>query len=147
MTEQEKIKVAQKELNSHYDLYIKTKNLKEMLEILRNQMLGLKVFFNGEKVQGGRKSTDTLETCIDKCTKIEEKIQMNIWNMAQRQNDIVEKINRLDGISAQILFKIYIGRKQFERIAQECNYSCVQVKRKHKAALIKYYTLIKDDTP
>ena len=66
MSEQEKIQSAKQELNQYYDLLRKGQNLKNNLEELRSRMQAIKVFAGGERVSGGQKQTDRLETYIDK---------------------------------------------------------------------------------
>lgn len=138
MTDREKIQAAKAELNSYYDLFRKTQNLRNNLAELRSRMESIRVFQGSERVQGGHNNTDTLEYYIDKCTALEGKIAGNIWAMSDRQNEIESKINTLQGVCAVVLHKRYIERKRFEEIAVECNYAWRQIMRLHKRALLQF---------
>lgn len=138
MNEQEKIQRAKQELNQYYDLLKKGQNLKHNLDELRTRMESIKVFAGGERVSSSQKQTDKLETYIDKCSELEQRIAATIWEMSEKQNEIEQKINRLSGVFVNILHKRYIERKSFEKIAVECNYSYRNIKYLHKKALLKF---------
>lgn len=133
-----KIDAAKKELNSYYDLVRKTRNLKNNLDELRGRMESIRVFQGGERVSASKKNTDTLEYYIDKCAALEAKIAANIWEMSAKQDEMTSKINSLAAPLAEILYKRYIERKRFEKIAVECNYSWRHTMRLNHEALLAY---------
>ena len=133
-----KIDAAKKELNSYYDLVRKTRNLKNNLDELRGRMESIRVFQGGERVSASKKNTDTLEYYIDKCAALEAKIAANIWEMSAKQDELTSKINSLAAPLAEILYKRYIERKRFEKIAVECNYSWRHTMRLNHEALLAY---------
>lgn len=133
-----KIDAAKKELNGYYDLVRKTRNLKNNLDELRGRMESIKVFQGGERVSASKKNTDTLEYYIDKCAALEAKIAANIWEMSAKQDELTSKINSLAAPLAEILYKRYIERKRFEKIAVECNYSWRHTMRLNHEALLAY---------
>lgn len=133
-----KIDAAKKELNGYYDLVRKTRNLKNNLDELRGRMESIKVFQGGERVSASKKNTDTLEYYIDKCAALEAKIAANIWEMSAKQDELTMKINSLAAPLAEILYKRYIERKRFEKIAVECNYSWRHTMRLNHEALLSY---------
>lgn len=133
-----KIDAAKKELNGYYDLVRKTRNLKNNLDELRGRMESIKVFQGGERVSASKKNTDTLEYYIDKCAALEAKIAANIWEMSAKQDEMTSKINSLAEPLAEILYKRYIERKRFEKIAVECNYSWRHTMRLNHEALLAY---------
>ena len=133
-----KIDAAKKELNGYYDLVRKTRNLKNNLDELRGRMESIKVFQGGERVSASKKNTDTLEYYIDKCAALEAKIAANIWEMSAKQDEMTSKINSLAAPLAEILYKRYIERKRFEKIAVECNYSWRHTMRLNHEALLAY---------
>lgn len=133
-----KIDAAKKELNGYYDLVRKTRNLKNNLDELRGRMESIKVFQGGERVSASKKNTDMLEYYIDKCAALEAKIAANIWEMSAKQDEMTSKINSLAVPLAEILYKRYIERKRFEKIAVECNYSWRHTMRLNHEALLAY---------
>lgn len=133
-----KIDAAKKELNGYYDLVRKTRNLKNNLDELRGRMESIRVFQGGERVSASKKNTDTLEYYIDKCAALEAKIAANIWEMSAKQDELTSKINSLAAPLAEILYKRYIERKRFEKIAVECNYSWRHTMRLNHEALLAY---------
>ena len=134
----EKIKLAKAELNSYYDLYCKTRNLKQDLAELRERMSSVRITKYDDEPRGTAPN-DSIEELFDKLHEIESKIEQNIWAMSDRQLQLVEKIHKLNGVYADILHKRYIERKKFEQIAVEVNYTWRQTQRNHKKALILYF--------
>lgn len=56
----------------------------------------------------------------------------------EKQNLIVENINKIEYPYRNILFKVYIQGKSLVKVASEMNYSYVQICRKHGIALNKF---------
>lgn len=146
MTErQQKIETAKKELNSYHDLFCKTRNLKQDLAELRERMSSVRITKYDDEPRGTAPN-DSIEELFDKMHEIECKIAQNIWAMSDRQLELVDKINNLQGVYADILHKRYIERKRFERIATELSYDFFYTMKMEKKALLEYFEKnIKDD--
>lgn len=134
----EKIKLAKAELNSYYDLFVKTSNLKTDLAELRERMNSCRITKYDDEVRGTAPN-DSVEELFDKLHEIECKIAKNIWEMSDKQLELVGKIHKLSAESASILHKRYIERKKFELISVETFYYYRHVRRLHNKALIEYF--------
>ncbi|MBR2029459.1 MAG: hypothetical protein IJ999_00960 [Clostridia bacterium] len=139
MTErQQKIETAKKELNSYHDLFCKTRNLKQDLAELRERMSSVRITKYDDEPRGTAPN-DSIEELFDKLHEIECKIAQNIWAMSDRQLQLVDKINKLTGVYADILHKRYIERKRFELITVELCYDYDYVRKLHSDALVAYF--------
>lgn len=63
----------------------------------------------------------------------------------EKQEKILEKVNKIEFPYRIILYKVYIQGKSLVTTASEMNYSYVQMCRKHGTALNKFDELEKDD--
>ena len=125
------IQEARAELKQIGVLYNRIAERKQRLVELRNSMGSIRLIQYGNQPIAGATPQDNyrLETTIDRCTKLETQIANDITTMAETQQKLIEKIEKLPDPYATVMSKRYIHLQRFEKIADDINYSYRTVKR------------------
>lgn len=139
MTQQQ----ARVELKQIRTLYNRISERKQRLAELRSSMETIRIANYGICPARGATKGDEyrLEGAIDRATKLETKIANDIVAMAQAQQTLVDKIERLPEPYATVLTKRYIHLQRFEKIAVDMNYSYRSIKVFCSNGLKKYAEL------
>lgn len=121
MTQQQ----ARSELKQIRTYYNRIAERKLRLAELRSSMSNIKIAKYGICPARGATEDDQfrLEAAIDRATQLETKISNDILAMAEAQQRLVEKIERLPEPYATVLTKRYIHLDRLEQIAVDMNYS------------------------
>lgn len=121
MTQQQ----ARTELKQIRTYYNRIAERKQRLVELRSSMGNIKIAKYGIfPVRGATKGDEyRLETAIDRATQLETKISNDLIAMAEAQQRLIEKIERLPEPYATVLTNRYIHLLRLEKIAVEMNYS------------------------
>ena len=88
-----------------------------------------------------KSSRDVNDTEAEKLTELMDQfnqLMQIIIKEKEKQNEIVERINRIEFPYRNILFKVYIQGKSLVTVASEMNYSYRDLCRKHGIALNKF---------
>ena len=139
MTTQE----ARTELKQISVLYNRISERKQRLAELRASMgsIRLSSYDNQPTAGATQRENYRLENAIDRCTKLETQIADDIATMAETQQALIEKIEKLPEPYATVLAKKYIHFQSFEKIAYDISYSYRQVKRIHHSGVEKFAVL------
>lgn len=139
MTQQQ----ARNELKQIRTYYNRIAERKQRLAELRSSMSNIRIANYGICPARGATNGDNyrLESAIDRAGKLEAKIANDILAMAETQQILVDKIERLSEPYSDVLARVYIHLQRFEKVSVEMNYSYRQVKRLHATALQKYCEL------
>lgn len=131
---------ARIELKQIRTYYNRIAERKKRLAELRSSMTTIRISKYGNAPAVGAIANDRyrLENAIDRATKLEEQISVDIVAMAEAQQQLVEKIERLPEPYATVLTKRYIHLERFEKIAVDMNYSFRSVKGFCSVGLKKY---------
>lgn len=131
---------ARIELKQIRTYYNRIAERKKRLAELRSSMTTIRISKYGNAPAVGATANDRyrLENAIDRATKLEEQISVDIVAMAEAQQQLVEKIERLPEPYATVLTKRYIHLERFEKIAVDMNYSFRSVKGFCSVGLKKY---------
>ncbi|MCM1395551.1 MAG: hypothetical protein NC132_05515 [Corallococcus sp.] len=82
-----------------------------------------------------------LESAIDRAAKLETQLTDDVIAMAEAQQKIVKKIERLPEPYASVLIKRYVHLQRFEKIASDMNYTREWVRHLDSAGVRKYTEL------
>lgn len=139
MTQQQ----ARTELKQIRTYYNRISERKQRLAELRSSMSSIKIAKYGICPAQGATQTEQyrLEAAIDRATKLEMQIANDIVAMAEAQQLLVDKIERLPEPYSTVLAKRYIYLQRFEKIAVDMNYSFRSVKAFCSIGLKKYAEL------
>lgn len=134
---------ARAELKQIRFLYNRIYDRKQRLSELRATMGKIRISSYGSVPVHGATSADRykLEEAIDRATKLETCISDDLLAMAEAQQNIVKKIERLPQPYAEVLTRRYIRLQRFEQIAVDMNYSYRTIKRYCVTGLQKYADL------
>lgn len=138
MTQQQ----ARAELKQIRTYYNRISERKQRLAELRSSMSNIRIANYGICPARGATKNDEcrLEAAIDRATKLENKIANDIVAMAEAQQHLVEKIERLLEPYSTVLAKRYIHLERFEKIATDMNYSFYYLTKRLFAVAIKKYS-------
>lgn len=139
MTHQE----ARCELKQIRTYYNRIAERKQRLAELRDSMSSIRISKYGNQPARGATQQDQyrLENAIDRATKLELQISNDIVAMAEAQQALINKIERLPEPHATVLAKRYIHLERFEKIAVDLNYSFRSVKVFCSTGIKKYAEL------
>ena len=139
MTQQQ----ARTELKQIRTYYNRISERKQRLADLRSSMGNIKIANYGIcPARGATKGNEyRLEAAIDRATKLETHIAHDILAMAEAQQQLVEKIERLPEPYATVLTKRYIHLERFEKIAVDMNYSYERIRHINSDGIKKYADL------
>ena len=134
------IQGARAELKQIGVLYNRIAERKQRLAELRASMSSIRICKYGLQSSTGATAHDKyrLESAIDRATKIETQIASDIVVMAEAQQRLVEKIERLPEPYASVLTKRYIHLQRFEQIAVDMNYTYEWVRHLNSDGIKKY---------
>ena len=134
---------ARAELKQIGVLYNRISERKQRLAALRLSMGDIRISKYGDQPAAGATAQDNyrLETAIDRCTKLEIKIANDIAAMAETQQKLIEKIERLPEPYATVLSKRYIHLQRFEKIAVDMNYTYEWVRHLNSSGIKKFAEL------
>lgn len=137
MTQQE----ARNELKQIRTYYNRIAERKKRLAELRSSMSTIRISKYGNCPAKGATKRDNyrLETAIDRATKLETQISNDLVAMAEEQQLLVDKIERLPEPYSTVLAKRYIHLERFEKIAVDLNYSYYYLTKRLFAVAIKKY--------
>ena len=137
------IQEARSELKQIRTYYNRIAERKQRLADLRTSMSSIRISKYGNQPSGGATVQDNykLESAIDRATKLETQIANDILAMAEAQQRLIEKIERLPEPYATVLSKRYIHLERFEKIAVDMNYSFRSVKVFCSCGIKKYSEL------
>ena len=137
------VQEARAELKQIGVLYDRIAERKQRLAELRSSMGSIRLTKYGclPVVGATPLDNDRLETAIDRCTKLETQIADDIATMAETQQKLIEKIEKLPEPYATVLTKRYIHLQRFERIAVDMNYSYPRVRHINSDGIRKYANL------
>ena len=137
------IQEARAELKQIGVLYNRIVERKQRLAELRLSMKDIRISKYGNKPAAGATPQDNyrLETTIDRCTKLEAQIAGDIITMAETQQKLIEKIERLPDPYATVLSKKYIHLQRFEKIAVDMNYTYEWVRHLNSTGIKKFAEL------
>lgn len=137
MTQQE----ARTELKQIRTYFNRISERKQRLAELRSAMSTIRISKYGNQPTAGATPRDQykLESAIDRATKLETQITNDIVAMAEAQQCLVEKIERLPEPYATVLTKRYIHLLRFEKIAVDMNYGYFYLVNKLFPSAIKKY--------
>lgn len=121
MTHQE----ARNELKQIRTYYNRIAERKQRLAELRSSMSSIRISKYGNQPARGASDKDQyrLENAIDRATKLELQISNDIVAMAEAQQALIHKIERLPDPYSTLLTKRYIHLQRVEQIAVDTNYS------------------------
>lgn len=139
MTQQE-ARIELKQIRSYYNRIL---DRKQRLAELRSQMSRIRISKYGNSPSAGVSPADKcrLEAAIDRATKLEDQIASDILSMAEAQQSLIEKIERLPEPYATVLTKRYIHLLRFEKIAVDMNYSYERIRHINSDGVKKYADL------
>ena len=137
MTQQE-AKIELKQIRTYYN---RIAERKQRLAELRSSLSTIKITNYGTCPARGTTQDDQcrLESAIDRATKLETKIANDIIAMAETQQTLVQKIERLPDPYATVLTRRYIHLERLEKIASDLNYSFYYLTKRLFAIAIKKY--------
>lgn len=137
------IQEARAELKQIGVLYNRIAERKQRLAELRASMGSIRLVQYGNQPTAGATPQDNyqLETAIDRCTKLETQIADDIATMAETQQKLIEKIERLPEPYATVLSKRYIHLQRFEKIAADMNYTYEWMRHLNSAGIKKFAEL------
>lgn len=138
MTQQE----ARTELKQIRTFYNRIAERKQRLAELRASMSNIRIGKYGNQPVRGATERDQyrLESVIDRCARLEAQISDDIVAMAETQQSLIAKIERLPEPYVTVLTKRYIHLERFERIATEMNYSFYYLTKRMFPVAIKKYS-------
>lgn len=87
---------------------------------------------------GSRKVEDSM---AEKLVKLMDKLNQlldYIYNMQEKQNEIMEQLMQVEQPYLNILYKVYIQGKSLVKTADELSYSYEHMKHMHGIALLKF---------
>lgn len=139
MTQQE----ARTELKQIRTYYNRIAERKQRLAELRSSMSTIRISKYGNSPASGATNKDKyrLENAIDRCTKLENQISDDLISMAETQQRLIEKIERLPDPYATVLSKRYIHLERFEKIAVDLKYSYERIRHINSDGIKKYAEL------
>ena len=96
---------------------------------------------NSERVQTSA-DKDRLGNTIAKIVDLEKETDRLIDSFIDKRNHIIEQIDGMEDVNMyHVLSSRYVGKKTFDEIAAEMNYSRMQINRIHGKALIAFEKL------
>ena len=124
-------------LRQAYRLNEKIKDKKERIESLKSLVDSIgAIDYSKDKVQTGQKSDATFVDQIAKIHELEEELNADLMQMCQLQLEISQAIDAVNDVNySLVLSKRYLLMKTWDQIAEEMDYSVVQIHRIHKKAL------------
>lgn len=137
------IQEARAELKQVGVLYNRIAERKQRLAELRASMDNIRISKYGNCPTSSATPQDNyrMEKTIDRCTKLESQITDDIITMAETQQMLIEKIERLHDPYATVLSKRYIHLQRFEKIAVDMNYSHPRIRHINSDGIRKYANL------
>ena len=82
---------------------------------------------------------DRLGSTVAKIIDLEKETDMLVTDFVNKRKHIIEQIDRIEDINMyHVLSARYVAKKTFDEIADELNYSRMQVNRIHGKALLEF---------
>ncbi len=124
-------------LRQGYRLNERIKDKQERLEKYKELAVSVSAIdYSKDRVQGGMNSSSPYENKVIKIVDLEAEIERDIKNLCKLQIEISNAIDAVEDVNCSlILSKRYLLMKTWEQIAEDMNYSVVQIHRLHKKAL------------
>lgn len=105
---------------------------------LKTMACSVTVSKNGERVQTSS-DKDKLGSTIAKIVDLEQETDDLIDSFIDKRTHIIKQIDAIEDINMyHVLSARYVGKKTFDEIAAEMNYSRMQVNRIHGNALLEF---------
>lgn len=96
---------------------------------------------DSERVQASS-DKDRLGNTVAKIVDLEKETGRLVDSFVAKRNHIIEQIDRIEDMNMyHVLSSRYVGKKTFDEIAIEMNYSRMQINRIHGKALIEFERL------
>ena len=128
---------AKEYLNQSYRLNEKIKDKQERLANLKelSTCIGA-IDYSKDKVQTSPQSDASFANQVIQINQLEEELNQDLIMMCKLQREINQAIDAVDDVNCSlVLSKRYLLMKTWEQIAEEMDYSVVQIHRIHKKAL------------
>lgn len=107
----------------------------ELSELEKNKITVRAVNY-GDHGHGSAKNEAVFEKTSDRIVDLELKINREIEELAQRRDDAIRLIQRLDNPrKSQILFMRYVQKKTFDEIISSIGYAPAYIYKMHSTAL------------
>lgn len=108
---------------------------------LKTMACSVTVSNEGERVQTSS-DKDRLGSAVAKIVDLEKQTDMLVDNFVNKRKHIIEQIDKIEDVNMyNVLSSRYVSRKTFDDIADEMNYSRMQINRIHGKALIEFEKL------
>lgn len=108
---------------------------------LKTMACSVTVSNDGERVQTSS-DKDRLGSTVAKIIDLEKETDRLVDRFIDKRNHIIEQIDGIEDMNMyHVLSSRYIGKKTFDEIATEMNYSRMQINRIHGKALLEFEKL------
>lgn len=138
MNQKEGVKVTAKQyLKQAYKLNERIKDKEERIAYLKSSSISVgAIDYSKERVQTSPSGDAPFVHQIMIISELEEKLNKDLNELKRLQSEINKAVDEVKDVNCSLLLsKRYILMKTWEQIAEEMNYSVMQIHRIHKKAL------------
>lgn len=130
-------------LNRAHEARMQIKQKLDEIETLRS--MAEKITAGFDPTAGGSPNARKMENAVMKLVELQEAFAEDIERYAKVEREVIELIDKTGPQYSELLFKRYIKRKTFDRIAKEMHYTRQWVTVLHGRALVRVKDLLEVD--
>ena len=105
------------------------------IEELRRMAISVTSVLKDDSVRGGGDNGDKVGTMVSKIIDMEYELDREIDKLVDLKREVMSVIDQLEPTKCEILYKRYLQKKTWEKIAVETGFSYVWVCKLHGRAL------------